>query len=51
MRTKADIVICGAGIAGAAAAYHLGVRRDVGSITLVREDGKPSHYLLEATGR
>ena len=23
----------------------------VGSITLVREDGEPSHFLLEATGR
>jgi glycine/D-amino acid oxidase-like deaminating enzyme len=37
MRTKADVVICGAGIAGAAAAFHLAVRRDVGRVILVDE--------------
>jgi glycine/D-amino acid oxidase-like deaminating enzyme len=37
MRSKADIVICGAGIAGAAAAFHLAVRRDAGRIILVDE--------------
>jgi glycine/D-amino acid oxidase-like deaminating enzyme len=37
MRTKADIVICGAGIAGAAAAFHLAVRRGVGRVLLVDE--------------
>jgi glycine/D-amino acid oxidase-like deaminating enzyme len=37
MRTEADIVICGAGIAGAAAAFHLAVRRDVGRVLLVDE--------------
>ena len=33
----AEIVICGAGIAGIAAAYHLAVRRGVGDIVLVDE--------------
>ena len=28
-RTSAEVVICGAGIAGVAAAYHLAVRRGV----------------------
>ena len=37
MRTKADIVICGAGIAGAAAAFHLAVRRNAGRVVLVDE--------------
>jgi len=37
MRTKADIVICGAGIAGAAAAFHLAVRRGAGRVVLVDE--------------
>src|SRR3954471_7794749 len=37
MRSKADVVICGAGIAGAAAAFHLAVRRDVGRVILVDE--------------
>ncbi len=32
---KADIVICGAGIAGVAAAYFLSMRRDFGSVLLV----------------
>src|SRR5689334_1144393 len=33
----ADVVICGAGIAGVAAAYHLAVRRGVTDIVLVDE--------------
>jgi glycine/D-amino acid oxidase-like deaminating enzyme len=33
----ADVVICGAGIAGIAAAYHLAVRRGVGRVLLVDE--------------
>ena len=33
----AEIVICGAGIAGVAAAYHLAVRRGVSDIVLVDE--------------
>src|SRR5690348_2838116 len=37
MRTEADIVICGAGIAGAAAAFHLAVRRGAGRVVLVDE--------------
>src|SRR5881296_1711429 len=35
----ADVVICGAGIAGIAAAYHLAVRRDVTDVVLV--DDRP----------
>ena len=33
----AEVVICGAGIAGVAAAYHLAVRRGVRSVVLVDE--------------
>jgi glycine/D-amino acid oxidase-like deaminating enzyme len=33
----ADVVICGAGIAGVAAAYHLAVRRGVSGVVLVDE--------------
>src|SRR5438046_9222314 len=33
----ADVVICGAGIAGVAAAYHLAVRRGVTDVVLVDE--------------
>jgi glycine/D-amino acid oxidase-like deaminating enzyme len=33
----AEVVICGAGIAGIAAAYHLAVRRGVGRVVLVDE--------------
>jgi sarcosine oxidase, subunit beta len=33
----AEVVICGAGIAGVAAAYHLAVRRGVGSVVIVDE--------------
>jgi glycine/D-amino acid oxidase-like deaminating enzyme len=37
MQPSADVVICGAGIAGAAAAYHLAVRRGVRRVVLVDE--------------
>src|SRR5947209_11171259 len=36
----ADVVICGAGIAGVAAAYHLAVRRGVSGVVLV-DEGSP----------
>ena len=35
--TSADIVICGAGIAGIAAAYHLAARHGIGDVLLVEE--------------
>src|SRR5512134_1538296 len=35
--TTAEVVICGAGIAGVAAAYHLAVRRGVRGVVLVDE--------------
>ena len=35
--TTAEVVICGAGIAGVAAAYHLAVRRGVTDVVLVDE--------------
>ncbi|MCW5865520.1 MAG: FAD-binding oxidoreductase [Anaerolineae bacterium] len=38
--TTADIVICGAGIAGISAAYHLAARHGIGDILLV-EEGAP----------
>ena len=37
MRSSADVVICGAGIAGVAAAYHLSVRQGVRGVVLVDE--------------
>jgi sarcosine oxidase, subunit beta len=37
MRSTADVVICGAGIAGAAAAYHIAVRRGVRNVVIVDE--------------
>jgi glycine/D-amino acid oxidase-like deaminating enzyme len=37
MRSSADVVICGAGIAGIAAAYHLAVRQGVRRVILVDE--------------
>ena len=37
MASRAEIVICGAGIAGVATAYHLAVRRGVRGIVLVDE--------------
>jgi glycine/D-amino acid oxidase-like deaminating enzyme len=36
-RTTGEVVICGAGIAGVAAAYHLAVRRGVRDVVLVDE--------------
>src|SRR5207344_627642 len=35
--TSAEVVICGAGIAGVATAYHLAVRRGVRGVVLVDE--------------
>jgi glycine/D-amino acid oxidase-like deaminating enzyme len=35
--SRADVVICGAGIAGISAAYHLAVKRRVGRVLLVDE--------------
>lgn len=37
MRSTADIVICGAGIAGVAAAYHLAVRHNIQRVVLIDE--------------
>ncbi len=37
MTETADVVICGAGIAGLAAAYHLSVRQRIGRVLLVDE--------------
>ena len=37
MRTTADVVICGAGIAGLASAYHLAARQKVGRVVIVDE--------------
>jgi glycine/D-amino acid oxidase-like deaminating enzyme len=37
MPTSADVVVCGAGIAGVAAAYHLAVRHRIPSVVLVDE--------------
>ncbi len=48
MSTKADIVICGAGIAGVAAAYHLVVRHGVRNVVLV--DERPPLSLTSAYG-
>ena len=48
MPTKAEIVICGAGIAGVAAAYHLAVRRGVRNVVLV--DDRPPLSLTSAYG-
>ena len=36
-RMSGEVVICGAGIAGVAAAYHLAVRRGVRDVVLVDE--------------
>ncbi len=48
MSTKAEVVICGAGIAGVAAAYHLVVRHGVRDVVLV--DEKPPLSLTSAAG-
>ena len=38
--SRAEVVICGAGIGGIAAAYHLAVRRGVRDVVLV-DEGSP----------
>ncbi len=43
MRTTADVVICGAGIADAAVAYHLTTRQSVGRVVLVDEREPLTH--------
>src|SRR3954466_11433373 len=48
MRSSSDIVICGAGIAGAAAAYHLSVRRQAGRVTII--DGREPMTLTSDKG-
>ena len=48
MPAKAEIVICGAGVAGVAAAYHLVVRRGVRGVVLV--DERPPLSLTSAFG-
>ena len=48
MSAKAEIVICGAGVAGVAAAYHLVVRRGVRNVVLV--DERPPLSLTSAYG-
>lgn len=48
MSTKAEIVICGAGIAGVASAYHLVVRHGVRNVVLV--DERPPLSLTSAYG-
>lgn len=48
MSTKAEIVICGVGIAGVAAAYHLVVRSGVRNVVLV--DERPPLSLTSAAG-
>ncbi len=48
MPAKAEIVICGAGVAGVAAAYHLVVRRGVRNVVLV--DERPPLSLTSAAG-
>jgi glycine/D-amino acid oxidase-like deaminating enzyme len=37
MRSTADVVVCGAGIAGVSAAYHLAVRQKVSRVVLIDE--------------
>ena len=37
MRSTADVVVCGAGIAGVAAAYHLAVRQKIRRVVLIDE--------------
>ncbi|HEY9225459.1 MAG TPA: FAD-dependent oxidoreductase, partial [Gemmatimonadaceae bacterium] len=37
MQSSADVVICGGGIAGLAAAYHLTVKQNVRRVVIVDE--------------
>ena len=37
MRSTAEVVICGCGIAGAAAAYHIAVRRGIRNVAIIDE--------------
>ena len=46
----AEVVICGAGIAGIAAAYHLAVRRGVTGVVLVDEAGQGSQDMAAFVG-
>jgi len=39
-RTRAEVIICGAGIAGIAAAYHLAVKKGLKNVVIV-EHGHP----------
>ena len=48
MSTRAEVVICGAGIAGVSAAYHLSLRHGVRDIVLV--DERPPLSLTSAYG-
>jgi choline dehydrogenase-like flavoprotein len=48
---QAEVVICGAGIAGTAAAYHLAVRRGVTDIVLIDEEGSQHERHPEAGHR
>ena len=48
MTETADVVVCGAGIAGLAAAYHLAARRHVGRVLIV--DGLPPMSLTSDKG-
>ena len=48
MPSSAEVVICGAGIAGVTAAYHLAVRRGVRGVVLV--DDRPPLSLTSAYG-
>ncbi len=48
MPAKAEVVICGAGVAGVAAAYHLVVRRGMRNVVLV--DERPPLSLTSAAG-
>lgn len=48
MRTTADVVICGAGIAGIAAAYHLSVRQGIRRVVIV--DGREPLTLTSDKG-
>lgn len=48
MRSTAEVIVCGAGIAGVAAAYHLAVRRRIPNVVLV--DGREPLTLTSDKG-